>query len=346
MSFALKGHVHKKIKHGDNINNILLKAKFPQKAVNSIIGKNKFLRFVSLAPKQLYTINSQSQIRTLSIYQEQAKKLQFWYDTKTKKAGVKNINDGLTIKTQKFQGKIKGSLYGTITAKVKDSIIPYKFQDIFVLHYNLKRDLKRGAQYSFVIEKKYHGDQFIKYGQILEAELEIKNKIVKRRLFKKGKTLTYLGPENENKRPFYSPVDYQHFTSLFMKRRFHPVKRRYMAHQGIDFGLPEGRSIYAVKNGRITKLGYNRFAGNYIAIKHRNGYVSYYNHLSKIHKNLKVGSRVKSGQTIGWNGCSGSCTKPHLHFAVKKNGRYLDPISLVKSFPHKAKELNNRIIKF
>ena len=260
--------VHKQVLKGDSLNKILLQTQFPQKAINQILSRNKYLKHLSLSPKQVYTVDSNKQKRTLSIYQEHSQKLLFWYNPTNKQTGVNRVNDQLTTKLQSFNGKIKGSLYSSIVKLVKNPLIPYKFQDIFILYYDLKKKLQPGAQFSFIIEKKFAGDKFIKYGAIAEAELVIDNKFIRRVLIKNGKTYSYIGKEDDSKRPFYSPVDYQHFSSLYKKRRFHPVKKRYMAHQGIDFALPEGRTVYSVANGKVTKTGYNKRAGHYLSLIH------------------------------------------------------------------------------
>jgi murein DD-endopeptidase MepM/ murein hydrolase activator NlpD len=80
-------------------------------------------------------------------------------------------------------------------------------------------------------------------------------------------------------------------------------------------------------------MGRNRAAGNFIVISHKNGLESYYNHLQTHQSGLRAGDAIKTGQKIGANGCTGYCTKPHLHFALKKQGRFIDPIRLVRSYP-------------
>ena len=329
---------HKTVKKGDSLDSIFTRNYFPRRSLNNLLHKYPHLKKITLSPNQIYRVDKTKDKISVSIYTQLGKKLSFWHNNKRNNYGVKRINDGLTTHLQTIQGQIHGSLFKSITKQIKNPLIPYKFQDAFLLHYDLNKDILPGAKFKFIIEKKYHKEKFIKYGLIQYAELELKGKLVKRTLLKHKNGFSFANNQKEKYRPFYSPVDYLHFASLYKKRRFHPVKKRYMAHQGVDFALDHGSPIYSANSGYIEKIGYNRRAGKYIGIKHKNGYSTYYNHLSRHFKDLKKGSRVSAGQTIGWIGCTGSCTKAHLHFAVRKNGHFVNPIRLIKSFPFKAKK--------
>lgn len=99
-------------------------------------------------------------------------------------------------------------------------------------------------------------------------------------------------------------------------------------HGGIDFGVPEGTSVYAAKDG--TVLGTNFDAnglGNYVKIRHDDGYESIYGHLSQ--KLASSGSRVQAGALIGLSGNTGFSTGPHLHFQVQKDGQKYDPMAYI-----------------
>jgi len=329
---------HKTVVKGDSLYKIFKKNYFPTKVTSQILSKYPHLKKFTLSPGQIYSVSNTKNQRSISIYTEMGKKLIFWHNHKKNSSGVKRVNDQLTVQLQKFEGTIKGSLFGSINKLISNPIIPYKFQDAFLLHHNLHRDILPGAKFNFTLEKKYHKKKFIKYGAIVQAELEIKGKLVKRTLVKHINGFSFAGTSTDSNRPFYSPVNYLHFASLYKRRRFHPVKKRYMAHQGIDFALPEGQPIFSVLGGRVNTVGYNRSAGKYISVRHSNGYTSYYNHLSRHFNGLKKGQAVRAGQTIGWIGCTGSCTKAHLHFAVKRGNQYVNPIRLIKSYPYKARK--------
>ncbi|MGE3388086.1 MAG: M23 family metallopeptidase, partial [Bdellovibrionales bacterium] len=66
---------------------------------------------------------------------------------------------------------------------------------------------------------------------------------------------------------------------------------------------------------------------------------SYYNHLSNIATNVFPGARVANGQKVGEIGCTGYCTKAHLHFAVKRLGQFVNPLLYLKNYPYRSQKM-------
>lgn len=92
-------------------------------------------------------------------------------------------------------------------------------------------------------------------------------------------------------------------------------------HTGLDIaGTGYGSRIYATNNGRVMIAEYHYSYGNYVVINHNNGYMSVYGHMSKIA--AKVGQIVARGDVIGYVGCTGSCTGPHVHYEIWKGQKY------------------------
>ena len=87
--------------------------------------------------------------------------------------------------------------------------------------------------------------------------------------------------------------------------------------------------VNSIANGIIVKEGNDSRAGNYAVIDHGNGIESIYCHLSKFL--VKTGEFVLAGGAIAVSGVSGTTTAPHLHFAIKAGGRYVDPLPLLKA---------------
>jgi hypothetical protein len=102
---------------------------------------------------------------------------------------------------------------------------------------------------------------------------------------------------------------------------------------GIDSALPDGTPVKAAAAGLVTDAGPdNTGYGNHVEIRHANGYVSLYAHLSRI--DVKVGQQVSVGVRIGLSGWSGnvrpaSPAGAHLHFEVRLNGMPVDPAPLL-----------------
>jgi murein DD-endopeptidase MepM/ murein hydrolase activator NlpD len=119
---------------------------------------------------------------------------------------------------------------------------------------------------------------------------------------------------------------------------FWPVEGGYISayqgdnrgHKGIDIAAPYGTNIYAAESGTIQRIG-NKGDGYGIAIfiKHDNGNITVYGHMSRA-ADFSVGDRVVQGQLIGFVGSTGNSTGNHLHFEVRTNNGYSNPLNYVK----------------
>ena len=100
--------------------------------------------------------------------------------------------------------------------------------------------------------------------------------------------------------------------------------RRYKWHYGTDLRLSIGDSVVSCYDGivRIAKYNYRGY-GNYIIVRHHNGFETLYAHLSK--RLVNVGDKVNAGQLIGLGGNTGHSSGPHLHFEVRFRGEAIDP---------------------
>lgn len=103
-------------------------------------------------------------------------------------------------------------------------------------------------------------------------------------------------------------------------------ERRY--HAAIDLAANMGTPVKAAMDGRVTSVGFNSTYGNYIILTHSNGYQTMYAHLSTV--GVENGRYVLQGKEIGKVGSTGYSTGPHLHFAIYKNGRSLNPLDYLK----------------
>jgi len=122
-----------------------------------------------------------------------------------------------------------------------------------------------------------------------------------------------------------TPVRYDHISSGFDLRRRHPILKRIMPHNGIDYAAAPGTTVWAAADGVVTFAGKRGPNGNLIALQHAGGYETYYAHLLRTARGIVRGTHVKQRQPIGAVGSTGRATGPHLHFALKKSGKFIDP---------------------
>lgn len=109
--------------------------------------------------------------------------------------------------------------------------------------------------------------------------------------------------------------------------RIDPIAGVKSFHTGTDMACPTGTPILASMSGKVTAAGVNRVYGNYVIIDHGNGYQTLYAHMSKII--ATKGQWVSQGTRIGLVGSTGYSTGPHLHFTVYKNGKLINPMSVL-----------------
>lgn len=133
----------------------------------------------------------------------------------------------------------------------------------------------------------------------------------------------------EKKKPLlkqmvFMPVRNMHITSPYAYR-IHPIYKTRKLHTGVDLRANYD-NVYSIMNGTVIEAGYSGGNGNYVAIQHR-GYISYYLHLSTLL--VQRNQRVDAGTIIAISGNTGTSTAPHLHFAVKEDGKFIDPVQFL-----------------
>ncbi|MEJ8555080.1 murein hydrolase activator EnvC family protein [Tepidibacter sp. Z1-5] len=171
----------------------------------------------------------------------------------------------------------------------------------------LKSDLQKDAK-----KLEANIDALNKYAKALEAEI-----------LKKQSKGSYVGGAMGWPAPGYSRI-----TSYF-GYRIHPVLKTKKLHTGLDIGAPMGANIVAANDGKVMSAGWIGGYGNTVMIDHGGGIVTLYGHNSKLL--VKTGQTVKRGQSIAKAGTTGRSTGPHCHFEVRKNGKYVDPLPMLKS---------------
>ncbi|MBQ9267036.1 MAG: peptidoglycan DD-metalloendopeptidase family protein [Clostridia bacterium] len=114
--------------------------------------------------------------------------------------------------------------------------------------------------------------------------------------------------------------------------RLHPILKVYKLHTGVDIAGAgcNGASVVAANSGTVIKATYSTAYGNYIVIDHGGGITTLYAHSSKLL--VKAGDYVTKGQEIMKVGTTGYSTGPHLHFEVRENGTYVNPLDASKGY--------------
>lgn len=124
--------------------------------------------------------------------------------------------------------------------------------------------------------------------------------------------------------PLYSEDLRKIPVSSYYGRRLHPILNEYKHHSGIDLPGHMGEPVHAAADGTVASTGESQTIGKFIKIRHAYGFTTIYGHLNAIE--VSQGDTIRIGQRIGKVGSTGRSTGPHLHFAIRKNGREQNPL--------------------
>ena len=184
--------------------------------------------------------------------------------------------------------------------------------------------VKKGENLSTLVEKyKISLETLLDVNELSSDELSVGQKI-----FIPGATLDAKTLRQAMGETFKIPITAKFRWTSPYGARIDPIKGTKSYHKGTDMACPTGTPVYASLYGRVSFTGVSNIYGNYVIISHDNGYQTLYAHLSKIL--TKKGQWVEQGSKIGLVGNTGYSTGPHLHFSVYKNGKSINPMSVIK----------------
>ncbi len=224
----------------------------------------------------------------------------------------------------------KGNFRRTAQRSGLPSPIIEAIEDAFYDRQDLSR-LRSEAAVKVIYESKVSADgRYTQVGAIEAAEIQVGGRTLRGFGFRDehGRAHLYdetgraLGPKF-----LQYPLKYSYISSGFSAHRYHPILHRYRPHVGIDLVAKYGTPVKAVADGRVKMAGYSGELGRCIRIEHDSGIVSTYGHLSRISGEISPNSYVRIGQVIGYVGASGLATGPHLHYALEKRGKYVNPLT-------------------
>jgi murein DD-endopeptidase MepM/ murein hydrolase activator NlpD len=162
-------------------------------------------------------------------------------------------------------------------------------------------------------------------GKFTEPSPEQQKQIEEAQQVKKD-YLNRVTPEREWSGTFTAPADAE-ISDVFGSQRVFNGKTS-SPHLGLDFRVPSGTPVAAMNDGTVLLARPLYFEGNFVVLDHGQGLLTLYLHLSEF--KVKEGDQVKRGQVVGLSGGTGRATGPHLHVAVRWQGTYLDPASLIR----------------
>jgi murein DD-endopeptidase MepM/ murein hydrolase activator NlpD len=230
---------------------------------------------------------------------------------------------------RELYGEVESSMWETLVAQGE------RPQLIESLHQILQWDIDFTAiwpkeSFKLILEKKYLNGKFVKYGEVLAVQFVNRAGSYYAFLFENPQSRGYYHEDgNGVRRPFLrAPFAFDpRITSMFSHSRYHPILKERRPHLGVDYGAPRGTPVLASADGAVIFAGRKGGFGNLVRVRHPNGYVTAYAHLSRM--DVRRGQRVKQGERIGRVGSTGLSTAPHLDYRVQnRSGKYINPKEL------------------
>ena len=250
---------------------------------------------------------------------------------------VRRANGGFAIRelVAELQGELlraDGVIDSSLYQAAEDSGLPIEVMRdmIAALSFDIdfQRDLRQGDRFDVIYERLTDdAGRFVRYGSPLFISMNLSGREVRIYLFApEGGEADYFHADGQSVRKalLRSPINGARVTSSFGNRK-DPFLGYTKKHKGIDFGAPKGTPILAAGSGVVEFVGRYSGYGNYVRIRHDGTYKTAYAHMSKFAKGLSKGDRVSQGEVIGYVGCSGRCTGPHLHYEVLVDNTQVDP---------------------
>jgi murein DD-endopeptidase MepM/ murein hydrolase activator NlpD len=234
-----------------------------------------------------------------------------------------------TVEMRALRGTLEGSFEGSIHAVGGPSMLAYRMADVLRWDLDFTRDLKRGDHFQVLYEQvKLDGHDYA-VGNVVALTYDGSEGRHHEAYSYGDGGFYYDGEGRPLKKMFLrSPLRYSHVTSAFNLHRFHPVLNEYRPHYGVDYYAPVGTPVLVTANGVVVSAGWDGGGGNVVKIRHGEGYMTAYLHLSRFAPGIRAGARVRQGDVVAFTGATGLATGPHLDYRVKHNEQWLDPLSL------------------
>jgi murein DD-endopeptidase MepM/ murein hydrolase activator NlpD len=224
-------------------------------------------------------------------------------------------------------------LYDSIYETALRNQIPRSVIEDLIRIYSYDVDFQRKAQPGDSIEVLFAGEDEAsnEKADIIYAALAAGGEVKKFYRFQSpdDNSVDYYDETGKSAKKFLvrKPVSEGVITSGFGDRN-HPLLHIYRTHTGVDWAAPYGTPIFASGNGVIERKGPEGGYGNYIRIRHANGYETAYGHMSAFARNIEEGKRVRQGQVIGYVGSTGLSTGSHVHYEIIINDNFVDPMKV------------------
>lgn len=217
-----------------------------------------------------------------------------------------------------------------VNAGVTDSLIP-DFAAALAFDFDFQREVHKGDAFEAAFEQRVDRDgRVVGPPHLLYAALSTREKAAAAyRFAAPGKAEDWYDSDGGSIRRalLRTPVDAARVSSGF-GFRIHPILGFAKLHKGTDFAAPTGTPIFASGEATVEFAGPKGPNGNFVKLRHANGWETLYLHMNAFAPGIATGVHVAQGQEIGQVGTTGRSTGPHLHYELHVDGQPVDPMSV------------------
>jgi murein DD-endopeptidase MepM/ murein hydrolase activator NlpD len=237
-------------------------------------------------------------------------------------------------------GTIASNLYDAMDASARNDLpasarqqLAWSLADVYEYRVDMSRDLQVGDNFGVVAEREVSPDGAVRIGRVVAATFTLSGSVIKAVRFSSDSSSgEFFDQSGKSMKAAFlrAPLEFRRISSVFGGRE-HPIFGGWREHKGTDYAAATGTPVRAIGDGVVVREGWGNGYGNMLEIRHPNGFVTRYGHLSRFASGIHMGSRVTIGKTVAFVGSTGLATGPHLHFEVLVGGRQRDPRVALKS---------------
>lgn len=222
--------------------------------------------------------------------------------------------------------KVESSLYASFEKESVPTAVLLDMAELFAWSIDFSNAVREGDTLEILWEELWLNGKYFRPGRILAATYA--GEVVTSDLyhFTVNNSNSWFHEDGLSVQAAFlkAPVSFSRISSGYSTSRMHPVLGHARAHRGVDFAAPIGTPVFSVSDGVVIGAGVMGGAGKAVRIRHNNGWITSYSHLSKI--SVQVGQRVRQKQIVGLVGSTGLSSGPHLDYRIKIGSDFVDPL--------------------
>lgn len=321
------------VKSGDNLARLFKRANIkPQQLDELMKSGDEVKKLTRIFPKDIIRILTDNEGNLQALRYDIDHKSYLMVEREQGTLVAKTYNHQIDTRQTHASGKIESSLFLAAKESGISQNIIMELAGIFGWDIDFVLDIRKGDTFSVLYEELYRNGEKISDGNILAAEFINDGKAYRAVRYTNPQTneSEYYTPDGKSMRKAFlrTPVNFSRISSRFTTGRYHPVLHKVRAHKGVDYAAKSGTPIYAAGDGKVIFKGKKGGYGKVMIVQHGSKYTTLYAHLKTYNRKLKVGSKVKQGQTIAYVGMTGLATGPHLHYEFRVNGTHRNPLTV------------------